>query len=408
MRSTALAAIAAAGCVAGQPEPEPPLGALPTAVTTAEPLWVPFRIAAGKSVDADPRERHFAELRQLTFDGTAGIASWHPDGRSLVFESGRSATSCGSVHRYDLRTGQIERLVDGAAGGGAVLSDGTTVVALGAAAEGACSSIADLRWAPADGDLALIAGGAAPRPIAAAPGWDGEAAVSIDGRRLALVSSREGDPEVYVAAADGSALARITHAPGYDGAPVFSPDGSRLAWHAERMKGELPASLGRGPFIPRALRVVVAGADGQHPTILPELGRYDMSPTFLPDSRRLLVASDLDDAPGAIAPAPPPPPPPEPATTASAGTAAPATPPPPPAPPAAPEKRRRNFELYVVDPDAPAPASGGIRFVRITFHEAFDAWPRFSPDGRWLVFLSTRNATEPGGVNLFAARWRDD
>lgn len=57
-----------------------------------------------------------------------------------------------------------------------------------------------------------------------APAW------SPDGSRLAFVSSRSGDEEIYVAKADGTGVTRLTRLPGPDLSPAWSSDGRRLAW----------------------------------------------------------------------------------------------------------------------------------------------------------------------------------
>ena len=57
-----------------------------------------------------------------------------------------------------------------------------------------------------------------------APAW------SPDGSRLAFVSNRSGDEEVYVAKADGTGVTRLTKLPGPDLSPAWSSDGRRLAW----------------------------------------------------------------------------------------------------------------------------------------------------------------------------------
>ena len=56
------------------------------------------------------------------------------------------------------------------------------------------------------------------------PSW------SPDGSRLAFVSNRSGDEEIYVAKADGRGLTRLTRLPGADLSPAWSSDGRRLAW----------------------------------------------------------------------------------------------------------------------------------------------------------------------------------
>lgn len=78
------------------------------------------------------------------------------------------------------------------------------------------------------GDIWTIgADGTRARPLlrdAYAPSW------SPDGSRLAFVSRRSGDEEIYVARADGTAVKRLTRLPGPDLGPAWSSDGRRLAW----------------------------------------------------------------------------------------------------------------------------------------------------------------------------------
>lgn len=57
-----------------------------------------------------------------------------------------------------------------------------------------------------------------------APAW------SPDGTRLAFVSGRSGDEEIYVARSDGSVVRRLTRSPGPDLSPAWSSDGRRIAW----------------------------------------------------------------------------------------------------------------------------------------------------------------------------------
>ncbi len=61
-----------------------------------------------------------------------------------------------------------------------------------------------------------------------------EPAYSPDGSRLAFVSTRDGQPEIYVMDADGTNPSRLTNAPGADGDPSFTADGRAVVFHSPR------------------------------------------------------------------------------------------------------------------------------------------------------------------------------
>jgi dipeptidyl aminopeptidase/acylaminoacyl peptidase len=61
-----------------------------------------------------------------------------------------------------------------------------------------------------------------------------DAAWSADGRRIAFMSERDGNPEIYVMNSDGSGQRRLTQDPAVDADPAFSRDGTRLAFTSTR------------------------------------------------------------------------------------------------------------------------------------------------------------------------------
>lgn len=61
-----------------------------------------------------------------------------------------------------------------------------------------------------------------------APDW------SPDGSKIAFVSDRDGNNEIYVMKADGSGVRRVTTNTAWDNQPSWSPDGTQLAFASER------------------------------------------------------------------------------------------------------------------------------------------------------------------------------
>jgi roadblock/LC7 domain-containing protein len=63
-------------------------------------------------------------------------------------------------------------------------------------------------------------------------------AFSPDGSRIAYVSQRDGNAEIYVMNADGTGATRVTNDPQADGRPAFMPDGQAIVFHSSRPAGK--------------------------------------------------------------------------------------------------------------------------------------------------------------------------
>ncbi len=59
---------------------------------------------------------------------------------------------------------------------------------------------------------------------------------SPTGEEIAFMSDRTGDPEIYVARADGTGLKRLTDTPGRDAHPFWSPDGEMIVFQSPRLE----------------------------------------------------------------------------------------------------------------------------------------------------------------------------
>ncbi len=93
------------------------------------------------------------------------------------------------------------------------------------------------------------------RRITDSPGNEGSPDFSPDGSRIAFVSNRDGNSEIYIMNADGSDQRRLTHYPGdgdeYFGNsnPSFSPDGTKIAFTSIRKETDSEKENGEGEYV---------------------------------------------------------------------------------------------------------------------------------------------------------------
>lgn len=64
--------------------------------------------------------------------------------------------------------------------------------------------------------------------------YDTQSAWSPDGHQIAFVSTRDGNPEIYVMDKGGQHQRRLTFDPGSDGHPTWLPDSQRLVFTSDR------------------------------------------------------------------------------------------------------------------------------------------------------------------------------
>ncbi len=60
---------------------------------------------------------------------------------------------------------------------------------------------------------------------------------SPDGKRIAFVSNRTGNYEIYLMNADGSTIKNLTNNAAQDTSPTWSPDGKKIAFVSTRDGG---------------------------------------------------------------------------------------------------------------------------------------------------------------------------
>jgi Tol biopolymer transport system component len=198
------------------------------------------------------------------------------------------------------------------------------------------------------------------------PGYDAEATISIDGKKIVFTSLRNGDLDIYSMDADGTHVKQLTHELGYDGGPYYSPDRKWIVYRAYHPQTEKEISdykelLKQNLIRPTSLELWIMKADGSAKGQITHLGAASFGPGFLNDGKRIIFSSNYD-----------------PDTHATGGMG--------------------NFELWLINSD-------GTGLERITYSDGFDGFPMFSPDGKKLVWASNRNAKAPHETNIFIADW---
>ncbi|MBM3943951.1 MAG: hypothetical protein FJ317_00470 [SAR202 cluster bacterium] len=102
---------------------------------------------------------------------------------------------------------------------------------------------------------------------------------SPDSKRIAFISSRDGNDEVYVMNGGGGGLVRITETDGAEYDLSWSPDGKKLMFVSERDGNA---------------EIYVAAADGSAQTRLTFNQVRDIQPAWSPNGRRIAFVSYMD------------------------------------------------------------------------------------------------------------------
>ena len=102
---------------------------------------------------------------------------------------------------------------------------------------------------------------------------------SPDSSRLVFLSDRDGDSEIYLINADGTGLLQLTHDSDGDWDPAWSPDGRRIVFMSDS-DGEY--------------EIYIIAPDGSVQVQLTNNARLDILPSWSPDGRRIAFMSDRD------------------------------------------------------------------------------------------------------------------
>lgn len=334
---------------------------------------LPVLLLAGcGTLDPEPPEPYPREARPLTEGGTHAEAYFSFDGRRLVLMAVRPGDAADQIYELDLETRALCRITDGRGKATCAyyLPDGRLLFSSthhhGSKPPPPPDRSEGYAWAfHPTFDLFLREADGTLRQLTDSDGYDAEATVSPDGRRVVFTSHRDGGIGLYTMNVDGTDLRKVRHRRGYAGGAFFSPDGHWLVYRAfypqtPEEEDEYRRLLERRILRPNRCRfeIYLSRPDGSEERALTHNGKANWAPCFHPDGRTVVFASNMDsEAPG-------------------------------------------RFSLYAIRTD-------GTGLRRLTWHEGFDSFPHFSPDGRRLVFISNRGARDPRrDLNVFLADWR--
>ncbi len=166
---------------------------------------------------------------------------------------------------------------------------------------------------------------------------DFQASFNHDGTKIAFVTSRNGNNEIYVMDSDGSDPTRLTTNAADDGAPAFSPDG-KIAFHTNR--------AGSSNFEIYMMDAVDGDTDGNGDNLkrLTDNPAVDVAPAFSPNGARIAFQTNRDN----------------------------------------------NFDIYSMKAVDSNNDGNGDDLKRLTKNLANDTEPSFSPGGGKIAFTSAR------------------
>ncbi len=331
-------------------------------------------------LNATAQEKHLKNIKKLTFGGDNAEAYFSPNGQMLTMQvsNPKAGIPCDQIYLYDLnsKTYTSDNLKRISSGKGRTtcsyfMPDGKHIIYASTDASSdecppppkphngkylwAVYPEFDIYMADLDGNIV--------KKLTNSPGYDAEAVVSPDGKKIAFTSTRSGDLELWTMDIDGTNLKQITYGLGYDGGSFFSHDSKKLVFRSSRPKTEkeieeYTALLKENVVAPTEMEIYTCNIDGSDIRQITHLGKANWAPFFHPSDKKIIFSSNHHST------------------------------------------RGYDFQLYMVD-------INGENLEQITWDSEFNAFPMFSPDGKKLVFSSNRQQNAARETNVFIADWID-
>ncbi|REJ70117.1 MAG: biopolymer transporter Tol [Planctomycetota bacterium] len=309
---------------------------------------------------ASHEARHLADIRQVTFGmDKAGEGYFSPDGQSIVYQAIPPGYPFYQIYTQALVDGQPRRLSPGR--GRTTCSyfspDGESVIYASSHLDPNIGETESTAFAEREEDrrtgrrrryswvfdkhmdiFRARTDGSDLERLTDTEGYDAECAFSPDGKQIVFCSDRDGDPDLYIMNADGSDVRQLTDADGYDGGPFFSPDGEWVAFRSDREKEDY-------------LQIYVIRTDGSREVrVTNDPTWVNWAPYWHPTEPYLIWCGADHSVPG----------------------------------------RRPNYDLWMVRYETDGESFEVGPKIQVTDHASADVLPVFSPDGKSLMWTSTR------------------
>jgi len=255
---------------------------------------------------ATPQETHLHNVRQLTFGGQNAEAYFSADSKKLIFQSTRDDVKCDQMFTMNLDGSDVHMVSTGKGrttcgyfypSGKKILYSSTHL------ADAQCPPRPDFSkgyvWAVYSGYDIFTANpdGSNLKQLTTTSGYDAEATVSEDGKKIVFTSLRNGDLDIYSMDASGKHVKQLTRELGYDGGPFFSPDREWIIYRAyhptnEKEIAEYKELLKQNLIRPTSLELWIMKADGSGKRQITNLGAASFAPSFFRSGKRIIFSSN--------------------------------------------------------------------------------------------------------------------